>query len=288
MKSLSKLLAQLLIHYSKLKNKEAYFMSNSKLISYTKLSPNHSGKRTHSIDHITPHCVVGQQTVETILSGFASTSRQASCNYCIGKDGKVGLCVNEDNRSWCSSSNENDQRAVTIECASDTMHPYTMNNAVYNSLIELCVDICKRNGKTKLLWLGDKTKTLNYSPKSNEMVLTVHRWFAAKACPGDWLYNRLGDLAEKVTEQLGGTTTKTTDTTTDTTKTTSATSYKVKVTAKNGLNVRKGAGINYGIATTIKYGEVYTITAEKKVGSQTWGKLKSGAGWICLAYTKKV
>jgi uncharacterized protein YgiM (DUF1202 family) len=152
-----------------------------------------------------------------------------------------------------------------------------MNSAVYNSLIELCVDICKRNGKTKLLWLGDKTKTLAYSPKSNEMVLTIHRWFANKACPGDWLYNRLGDLAEKVTEQLGGTTAKT------------FTAYKVKVTAKNGLNVRKGAGTSYAVVTTIKYGEVYTVTAEKKVGSQTWGKLKSGAGWICLTgYTKKV
>jgi hypothetical protein len=161
-----------------------------------------------------------------------------------------------------------------------------MNSAVYNSLVELCVDICKRNGKTKLVWLGDKTKTLAYSPKSNEMVLTVHRWFANKACPGDWLYTRLGDLAEKVTEQLGGTA----KTTQDEQKTTSkaTTSYKVKVTAKNGLNVRKGAGTNYGIATTIKYGEVYTIVAEKKVGSQTWGKLKSGAGWICLTgYTKK-
>jgi uncharacterized protein YgiM (DUF1202 family) len=158
-----------------------------------------------------------------------------------------------------------------------------MNSAVYNSLIELCVDICKRNGKTKLIWLGDKTKTLAYSPKSNEMVLTVHRWFANKSCPGDWLYNRLGDLAEKVTAELGGATD------TNTKAKTKTTSYKVKVTAKNGLNVRKGAGINYGIATTVKYGEVYTITAEKKVGSQTWGKLKSGVGWICLTgYTKKV
>jgi uncharacterized protein YgiM (DUF1202 family) len=151
------------------------------------------------------------------------------------------------------------------------------------------VDICKRNGKTKLLWLGDKNKTLNYSPKSNEMVLTVHRWFANKSCPGDWLYNRLGDLAKQVTAKLGGTTT--TKTTQDEQKTTSKTftAYKVKVTAKNGLNVRKGAGTSYAIVQTIKYGEVYTITAEKKVGSQTWGKLKSGAGWICLTgYTKKV
>lgn len=114
------------------------------------------------------------------------------------------MYVEEKNRSWCSSSNANDQRAVTIECASDTKHPYTMNSTVYATLIKLCVDICKRNGKKKLIWLGDKNKTLNYSPKSDEMVLTVHRWFANKSCPGDWLYSRLGDLASKVTAQLGG------------------------------------------------------------------------------------
>lgn len=179
--------------------------TNSKMVSYTKLSPNHSGKRTHSIDRITPHCVVGQCSVETLGSIFAPTSRQASCNYGIGADGRVGMYVEEKNRSWCSSSNFNDQRAVTIECASDTKHPYTMNSKVYAALIKLCTDICRRNGKKKLIWLGDKNKTLNYSPKSDEMVLTVHRWFANKSCPGDWLYSRLGDLAKQVTAQLCGT-----------------------------------------------------------------------------------
>lgn len=179
-------------------------MSNSKLVNYTKLSPNHSGARTHSIDRITPHCVVGQCSVETLGNIFMDTNREASCNYGIGTDGRVLLCVDEGNRSWCSSSNSNDQRAVTIECASDTYHPYEMNRNVYNSLVKLCVDICKRNGKKKLLWFNDKNKALNYSPKSDEMIITVHRWFDNKACPGDWLYNRLGDLAKKVTEQLGG------------------------------------------------------------------------------------
>lgn len=176
--------------------------TNSSLVKYTKLSPNHSGTRTHSIDRITPHCVVGQLSAESICGCFTSTSREASCNYGIGTDGKVALCVEEKNRSWCSSSSSNDQRAVTIECASDLKAPYAMNSKVYNSLVELCTDICKRNGKKKLLWLGSKDKTLNYSPKSDEMVLTVHRWFANKSCPGDWLYSRLDDLAEKVTANL--------------------------------------------------------------------------------------
>ena len=178
--------------------------TNSSLVSYTKLSPNHSGQRTHSIDRITPHCVVGQCSVETLGNIFLPTSRQASCNYGIGVDGRVGMYVEEKNRSWCSSSSANDQRAVTIECASDTTEPYAFKDVVYQTLIKLCVDICKRNGKKKLLWLGDKDKTLSYEPKSDEMVLTVHRWFANKSCPGDWLYSRLGDLASKVTAALGG------------------------------------------------------------------------------------
>lgn len=179
-------------------------MSNSKLVNYTKLSPNHSGTRTHSIDRITPHCVVGQCSVETLGNIFMNKKSEASCNYGIGTDGRVLLCVDEGNRSWCSSSNSNDQRAVTIECASELKHPYAFNDKVYNKLVELCVDICKRNGKKKLLWINDKNKALNYSTKSDEMLLTVHRWFDNKSCPGDWLYNRLGNLAKQVTEQLGG------------------------------------------------------------------------------------
>ena len=181
--------------------------TNSPLVAYTKLSPNHSGQRTHSIDRITPHCVVGQATAERICDCFISPDRQASCNYGIGTDGRVSLCVEEKNRSWCSSSRENDQRAITIECASDTSAPYAMNSKVYESLIKLCTDICQRNGKKKLLWFADKAKTLNYAPKADEMVLTVHRWFANKSCPGDWMYARMGDLASKVTAALGGTAT---------------------------------------------------------------------------------
>lgn len=180
--------------------------TNSSLVVHKRLSPNHSGQRTHSIDRISPHCVVGQVTAESLGEWFARTSTQASSNYGIDKNGRVGLYVEEKNRSWCTSSNANDQRAVTIECASDTKEPYTMNSAVYNTLVKLCTDICKRNGKKKLLWFGDKTKTLNYSPKSDEMVITVHRWFANKSCPGNWLYARLGDLANQVTKNLAGTT----------------------------------------------------------------------------------
>lgn len=178
-------------------------MSNSSLVNCTVKSPNHSGKRTHKIDRITPHCVVGQLSAEAIGGCFTSTARQASCNYGIGPDGRVCLVVDEENRSWCSSSSANDQRAVTIECASDKTSPYAMKEAVYSKLIDLCADICKRNGITKLLWLGGKEKTLSYEPKPGEAVLTAHRWFANKSCPGDWLYSRYGDLAGKVNAKLG-------------------------------------------------------------------------------------
>ena len=111
--------------------------------------------------------------------------------------------MEEKNRSWCTSSNANDQRAVTIECASDKAEPYAMHQVVYERLVDLCEDICRRNGKKKLLWFGDKNKSLNYQPKADEMLITVHRWFANKSCPGDWLYARLGALASKVTSRLG-------------------------------------------------------------------------------------
>jgi len=209
-------------------------MSNSNLVNYTKKSPNHSGKRTHAIDRITPHCVVGQVSVERLGSIFESKDRQASCNYGIGTDGRVLLCVDEDNRSWCSSSNSNDQRAVTIECASDATAPYAFNDAVYNKLIELCVDICKRNGKKKLLWINDKNKALSYEPKSDEMLLTVHRWFANKSCPGDWLMARMDDLANKVTESLGGgaATTASTNTTPAAPSTKADVYYRVKTNGR--------------------------------------------------------
>ena len=259
-------------HLDKYDKKEEIKMSNSPLVVYTRLSPNHSGQRTHSIDRITPHCVVGQLSAESICGCFTSPSRQASCNYGIGTDGRISLCVEEKNRSWCSSNRDNDQRAVTIECASDKEEPYTMTDAVYRSLINLCADICKRNGKTKLLWFGDKAKTLLYAPKTDEMVLTVHRWFKNKSCPGNWLYERLGDLATQVTNKLGGAT-----------ETVPNVPYKARVT-DGALNIRKGVGTSYPVVGVIRDRGVYTIVEE----SNGWGKLKSGAGWICLRYTQKV
>ena len=179
-------------------------MNNTKstLVSCTILSPNNSGQRAYPVTRITPHCMVGQLSARKCGELFSRSSYQASSNYGIGTDGEIGLYVDETKRSWCSSSADNDNRAITIECASDQHSPYAMNSKVYSSLVRLCTDICRRYGKKKLIWIGDKKKTLTYKPKDDEMILTVHRWFAQKSCPGDWLYSRLGKLATEVTAQL--------------------------------------------------------------------------------------
>lgn len=174
-------------------------MSNSSLVSYTKISPNKTSPRKHKIDTITIHCVVGQLTVEQLGEVFASTKRQASSNYGVGRDGRIGMYVEEKDRSWCSSSSSNDNRAITIEVASDTTHPYAVTDAAYNGLIELLVDICKRNDIKELKWKADKT-LIGQVDKQN---MTVHRWFANKACPGDYLYNRHGQIADEVNKRLG-------------------------------------------------------------------------------------
>jgi hypothetical protein len=173
--------------------------TNSPLVNYTKLSPNHSGQRNHAIDTITIHCVVGQCTVETLGEIFAPTSRQASSNYGIGKDGRIGMYCEEKNRSWCTSSASNDHRAITIEVASDTTHPYAVNDKAYAALLDLVTDICKRNGIKKLVWSTDKNQRVNHMNGCN---MTVHRDYANKSCPGDYLYNRHGEIAAEVNRRL--------------------------------------------------------------------------------------
>lgn len=173
-------------------------MNNSPLVNYTKISPNKTSPRKHKIDTITVHCVVGQLSVETLGSMFSKPSKKSSCNYGIGADGRIGMYVEEKDRSWCSSNAANDHRAITIECASDKKHPYAINNKVYESLIELCTDICKRNNIKELKWKGDK-KLIG---KVDQQNMTVHRWFAKKDCPGAYIYNRLGKIAKEVNAKL--------------------------------------------------------------------------------------
>lgn len=335
--------------------------TNSPLVQYTRISPNRTVNRKNKIDTITIHCVVGQCSVETLGYVFADPDREASSNYGVGYDGKIGMYVEEKDRSWCSSSASNDHRAITIEVASDTYHPYAVNSKAYNALINLVADICKRNNIKELKWKGDKS-LIGQVDKQN---MTVHRWFDTKSCPGDYLYNRMGDIAAKVNAKLNVVTkpevkpvakpemkpvNKTTiakgdhvkisdnavysngadvpnwvvnkiwvvekvvgdiviinkdadntpglainsglkskyltvvkTETKPTEKEDTFKPYMVQVTA-TALNVRSGPGTNYAVNTCIRDKGVYTIVKE----SNGWGKLKSGAGWISLNYTKKI
>ena len=336
--------------------------TNSSLVSYTCKSPNHSGTRNHTIDTISPHCMAGELSVESCGSLFAQSGREASSNYGIGTDGRIALYVDEKNRSWCTSSAANDNRAVTIEVASKSYDPYAITNAAMNSLIELMADICKRNGIKKLVWSTNKNDRINHRNGCN---VTVHRDYSANACPGDYIYNRLGDICDKVNAKLGvsGSTSSGSSTSNSTSgfkvgdvvtfkgtthyKSASASSgsackggqakitsiakgkahpyhliavkgggstvygwvnekdisigstssgstsssftpYKVRITADE-LNIRSAPSTSALITGSITDHGVYTIVGESNgTGASKWGRLKSGAGWISLDYTKKV
>ena len=242
--------------------------TNSKLVNYTRISPNRSVNINHKIDTISIHCVVGQCSVETLGSIFASTSKEASSNYGIGYDGRIGMYVEEKDRSWCTSSSSNDNRAITIEVASDTYHPYKVNNAAYKSLIKLLVDICKRNGIKKLVWSTNKSERMNHLNGCN---MTVHRDYANKSCPGDYLYNLHGQISKEVNAQLGSDTSSTATTT-------NKTLYRVRKTwndaqSQKGAfydlsNAKKCADKNKGYSVFDESGKaVYTSKATNSTSS---------------------
>lgn len=171
--------------------------TNSPLVDYTRISPHRGSRNGHVIDTITIHCAAAQAAVETLGSLFQT--KQASANYGIGADGRVGMYVEEKDRSWCTSNNANDARAVTIEVACDNRHPYAVKDAVYKKLIALVADVCKRNGIAKLVWSTDKYDRMNHKGGCN---MTVHRDYENKACPGQWLYERHGQIAAEVNKRL--------------------------------------------------------------------------------------
>ena len=266
-------------------------MSNSSLATYTRITKNKTSPRNHAIDTITIHCIVGQWTAKQGCDYFATTNRQCSANYVVGKDGSIGLSVDEKDRSWCSSNGTNDNRAITIEVASDTTHPYAVTAKAYAALLDLVTDICKRNGIKKLVWSTNKNDRVNHRNGCN---MTVHRDFANKACPGEYLYSRHGEIAAEVNRRLQGAsngggvvvTPPAAEKPTGGTTGTTVTPYLVRVKITN-LNIRKGPGTNYGATGYIRPG-IYTIVAESTgKGAAKWGKLKSGAGWISLDYATK-
>lgn len=240
-------------------------MSNSSLVNYKLISPHQYGKRNHKIDTITPHCVVGQCSVETL--GAIFQSKEASSNYGIGPDGRIGMYVEESCAAWTSSDWANDNRAVTIEVASDTYEPYKMNDKAFAALVKLCVDICKRNGIKKLVWSTNKSDRVNHKNGCN---LTVHRDYANKPCPGDWLYNRMGELAKQVNAKLGASN---------------------KVTLKSSAAVYKYGykdilGGASKVLKKLKKGDKVTYIKDDGWG---WSKIKSGTveGWVMNRHLNK-
>lgn len=168
-------------------------MSNSPLVDYIKISPNSTNPRKDKIKKITIHHMAGNLSVETCGNIFASPSRRASSNYGIGSDGRVGMYVEEKNRAWTSSSADNDNQAVTIEVANDQIGgDWHVSDTALNKLIELCVDICKRNGIEKLIYTGDATGNL-----------TRHNMFANTICPGPYLQSKFPYIADEVNKRLG-------------------------------------------------------------------------------------
>lgn len=249
-------------------------MSNSPLVTYTRISPNRTSPRNHKIDTITIHCMASDLSVERCGAVFAKRTRMASSNYGVGSDGKIAMYVEEKDRSWCSSNKANDQRAVTIEVACEPVAPYRVTDAAMTALIKLVTDICRRNEIKELKWQGDK-KLIGQVDKQN---MTVHRWFKNKACPGDYLYSKHSYIAAEVNKRLA--LLETVDTSEPFTP---ALPYKVRITASS-LNVRRSGSTKSEVVTTVHKNEVYTITAV----TDGWGRLKSGAGWICLKYTAKL
>lgn len=268
--------------------------TNSSLVTYTNISPNKTVNRNHAIEVITIHCYVGQVTAKQGCDYLATPGRGASANYVVGKDGSIGLNVEEKDRSWCTggkdvhgniirvngiSGSSNDYQAVTIEVASDVTAPYAITDAAYNALIKLCADICMRNKIPKLLWQADKSLV----GRIDQQNMTAHRWFAIKSCPGDYLYSRFGDIAKKVNAMLG----VDTNPREPAPGTVATVPYLVRIKAKD-LRIRRGPGTDTAIIQYIEPG-TYTIVAEATgQGATKWGKLKSGIGWVSLDYCTKV
>jgi len=293
---------------------------SSPLSTYTRLSPNRSAPRNKKIRRLTPHCVAGNLSVQTTLglANFINSTgaNRASTNYAIGSDGKIGLGVEETNRAWTSSNSANDNEAITFEIANNGGGPsWPMSDAALNAWLTLAVDIAQFYGFKKVAYHGSKDKL----GTNDEMIITLHRWFANKACPGNYFVTRIPQMVKEINNRLaggktnvfkngvlttpsGGTTTTPPATTPPVTPPPSSSppatgfmQYLIKITG-TAVNIRSGPGVDNKIVKTLRNDpNSYTIVEEKKgllnnttkeIGN--WGRLKSGIGWIALKYTKKV
>lgn len=260
-------------------------MSNSPLVSYTKISPNKSSPRNHKIDTVTIHCVAGQCSVETLGNIFAPASGQASSNYGVGVDGRIGMYVEEKDRSWCSSNAANDNRAITIEVASDTKEPYAVNAKAYAALIDLLVDICKRNGIKELVWSTNKADRVNHKNGCN---MTVHRDYANKSCPGTYLYERHAQIASEVNKRLGSTNIKPApEKPSGSLYRVQTGAFKVKANADTMLTKVKAKGFD---TYMVKVGDLYKIQVgafKVKANAEAMLKKLQAAGFSAFITTEE-
>lgn len=255
-------------------------MSNSSLVTYTNITSNKTTMNTKINDTITIHCFVGQVTAKQGCDYFANPKAQSSANYVVGKDGSIGLSVDEKDRAWTTGGSYtvngetgamNDHHAVTIEVACDKTAPYAITDKAYNALVKLVADIAKRNNIGELKWKADKT-LVGQPDKQN---MTVHRWFAPKACPGDYIYERLGNIAKEANaiNAAGG----------QPIEKPAAANFDIVVTEKSGINCRKKPSVQTGsIIKVYPYNTRLHISKEQN----NWGY--TGEGWISLAYVKRV
>lgn len=240
-------------------------MTKSKLCAGERISPNYTKKRTNTIQCIVVHHMAGVMSAETCCNIFMNPARKASANYCIGKDGEIWCSVPEEGRAWTSGNASIDHRSITIEVSNSSLGPnWLVSDKVYNSLVALCVDICQRYHITPV-----------FTGKKESSTIQAHRWYQSTLCPGPYLYDKLGQLALDIAKHLNMS--QPTISAQQETK-----ACIVRVACAN-LNVRKGPGTNYPVTTGVHQGELYTIVEETADG---WGKLKSGAGWIKLEYTR--
>ena len=236
-------------------------MSNSPLVQYTRISPNSSNPRNNKIKKITIHHMAGVLSVETCGNIFAKSSRQASSNYAIGSDGRIAMYVEEKNRSWCSSNANNDNQAITIEVSnSKNGGNWEVSDYVISRLIELCVDICKRNGIERLNYTGDASGNL-----------TRHNMFANTACPGPYLQSKFPYIAEQVNKQLEKD--KQPSQSAPSTNTTYKVGDKVKFT---GVLYRDSYGNGAGQSRTNLDATIYLVNP----GSKCPYNINNGLGWV--------
>ena len=269
---------------------------NSPLVVYERISPNRTSPRPKPIKRLTPHCMAGNLSIERCMAlpSFIApnpTGGGTSCTYCIGSDGRIGLNVPETDAPWTSSSSVNDRQAITFEIANSGGAPnWPMTDAAVASFVKLAVDICKFYGfkgviykdKPSNIAVGDKPAVEEWIKtweEEDKMTITLHRWFKAKACPGSYFISKLPEIVKEINSILNP----------PVVVKPTFTPYKIKI-AVSALRVRKGPGTNYPIVMTLRNDpNIYTIVEEAKdANGHKWGKLKSGAGWLYLDYTKRV